>query len=181
VYRNQIMISSFYYFDKNEKDIVSLLNEQSVEVCRNKISKKYIQLQTKEYDFGFAHKTPVAQIGQRKTRKKQYHLYSFVLCKWYPEYNEIGISLICSRPYSQEGKQLIECVEKKALELDCNQLSVLSIGETKLMKWYTEQGFVLMHEKHFPDGKLKAYYMRKRIELQKELIVENLDNKNEVF
>jgi hypothetical protein len=155
-------MENFEYFEKGSgNNIDKLIKEYGDDVCRNVIDKNYINLQTKNYDFGFIHKLPIAIIGQRKKNKPNDFVYSFILCKLYPQFDEIDITLVCSRPNSKDGKKLIELVCEKGRELNYKRLSLLSIGETKLVNWYKSQDFILVSEKHFPNGELKAYSMRK--------------------
>lgn len=157
---------SFEYFEKKHTNIEEkLIKEQGQDVCRQIISKHYINLQTKEYDFGFIHKINVAQIGQTRSRKttSTTRVSSFILCKLHPIFEEIDINLVCSRPNSKDGKKLIELVVQKALELKFKYLSLLSIGNSKLVAWYKSQGFEVISEKMYSDGSLKAYSMKKRL------------------
>ena len=157
---------NFEYFEKTSTNIEEkLIKEQGHDVCRQIISKHYINLQTKDYDFGFLHTTNVAQIGQTRSRKTSSttRLTSFILCKMHPEFEEIDISLICSRPNSKDGKKLIELVSQKAKEMKVKYLSLLSIGDAKLVAWYKSQGFEVISEKTYPNGELKAYSMKKRL------------------
>jgi hypothetical protein len=189
---------SFEYFEKKHTNIEEkLIKEQGQDVCRQIISKHYINLQTKDYDFGFIHKINVAQIGQTRSRKttSTTRVSSFILCKLHPNFEEIDINLVCSRPNSKDGnlfsginkfmhekdignpqccilldtksrivlKKLIELVVQKALELKFKYLSLLSIGNSKLVAWYKSQGFEVISEKMYPDGSLKAYSMKKRL------------------
>ena len=150
---------SFEYFEKSDTHIAEkLIKEQGPDVCRNIISKHYIN----KYDFGYLSKSTVAQIGQTRSRRTSQNtrVTSFVLCKFHPEFDEIDISLICARPRSMHGKELIELVKQKAISLKCKYLSLLSIGDTKLVNWYKSQGFDIISEKEFPTGGVKAYYMK---------------------
>jgi len=155
-------MENFEYFEKGSgNNIDKLIKEYGDDVCRNIIDKHYINLQTKNYDFGFIHKLPIANIGQRRNNKPNDFVYSFILCNLYPQFDEIDITLVCSRHNSKDGKKLIELVCEKGRELNYKRLSLLSIGETKLVNWYKSQDFILVSEKYFPNGELKAYSMRK--------------------
>ena len=59
-------------------NIDKLIKEYGHDVCRNIIDKHYINLQTKNYDFGFIHKLPIAIIGQRRKNKPNDFVYSFI-------------------------------------------------------------------------------------------------------
>lgn len=159
------MESQFEYFEKTTTNIIDkLIKEQGPDVCRNIIDTNYIDLETKDYDFGFIHKTPIAQLGQKRyTRTTPQFVYSFILCKLYPEISEIDITLICSRPNTKDGKILIELVCERARTLGYQRLSLLSIGEKKVLNWYKSQDFFLVNQKPFPNGEIKAYSMRKMI------------------
>jgi hypothetical protein len=152
---------NFEYFEKKTSIVDKLIKEQGEDVCRQIIDKNFINLQKKSYDFGFIHKNYIAQIGQKKINKTPEYLYSFILCNLYPDFEEIDITLICSRPNTKDGKQLLELVFQKGRELKYKYLSLLSIGEIKLVNWYKTQGFVVISEKPLPNGEIKAYYMRK--------------------
>ena len=154
-----------YFEKKNMKIEEKLIKEQGQDLCKNIISKNYIHLQSKDYDFGFINKINVAQIGQTRSKSANstIRVSSFILCKLHPNFEEIDISIICSRPNSKNGKTLIELVTKKAMEMKYKYLSLLSIGDVKLVNWYKSQGFEIISEKVYPDGDLKAYSMKKHI------------------
>lgn len=123
------------------------------------IGKKYIHMEfefferdspnivDKEYDFGFKNRD------------------SMVLCKLLPDSlcKNIGITLVCSRPTSKDGKQLLELVASKAKDMQYQCLTLFVVGNTRLLRWYESQGFVMEMSK--PINALRgcdsAYYMRK--------------------
>lgn len=157
---------NFEYFEKTSTNIEEkLIKEQGHDVCRQIISKHYINLQTKDYDFGFLHTTNVAQIGQTRSRKTSSttRLTSFILCKMHPEFEEIDISLICSRPNSKDGKKLIEFVSQKAKEMKVKYLSLLFVGDVKFVAWYIMRGFVVLSAKKCSNGEFNVYSMKKRL------------------
>jgi hypothetical protein len=52
----------------------------------------------------------------------------------------------------------------KALEMKYKYISLLSIGETKLVNWYKKQGFEIVSSKYLPSGAItNDYFMRKNI------------------
>jgi hypothetical protein len=157
---------NFEFFDKtNIKAIENLIREQGDEVCNNKIGRDYIKNKLKNCDFGFIRKSIKAKIGQIQTRKNKQHLHSFVLCKLLPNpyLNKIDITLVCSRINSKDGKQLLELVEKYAQTINYNCLSLIAIGNTRLVNWYKSQGYLLETDKDIMDSNLKSYYMAKYI------------------
>ena len=155
---------NYEYFEKETTNISEkLIKEQGPDICRKMIDSHYINIQVKDYTFGFLHKVPIAQIGQKSHRSPTYNISSFVLCKLHPEIEHVDISLICSRPNAKDGKKLIELATQKSIELDYKYLSLLSIGEPKLVNWYKSQGFIVVSEKMYPNGELKAYSMIKQI------------------
>ena len=156
---------NFEYFERKDMAIAEkLIQEQGEDICRHIISKHYISLHSRDYDFGILYKTPMAQTG-RMTRKRtsQQYVYSFILCKVHEELGDVDITLICSRPNSRDGKVLMGLVEDISRSKKYKTMSLLSIGDAKVMNWYRSQGFVLKSEKHYPDGNLKAYSMYKVI------------------
>jgi hypothetical protein len=155
--------ANFEYFERKDAAIAEkLIQDQGEDICRHIISKHYISIHSRDYDFGIIHKTPMAQIG-RMTRKRtsQQYAYSFVLCKVHAELRDVDITLICSRPNSRDGKVLMRLVEDISRLKECKTMSLLSIGDTKVLNWYRQQGFILKSEKHYTDGNLKAYSMYK--------------------
>jgi len=157
--------ANFEYFERKTTDIAEkLIQQQGPEVCRKIINENYINIQTKEYDFGFIHKTRIAQIGRTRSRTtRTEHVYSFILCKIQSVLNSLDISLICSRETAKDGKKLVELAYQKAKELNIRYLSLLSINNDKVLKWYKAQGFILTSETRNVDGTIKAYYMVKPI------------------
>jgi hypothetical protein len=148
---------NFEYFERKDAAIAEkLIQEQGEDICRHIISKHYISLHSREYDFGIMHK-------MTRKRTSQQYAYSFVLCKVHADLGDVDITLICSRPNSRDGKILMRLVEDISRLKECKTMSLLSIGDTKVLNWYRHQGFILKSEKHYPDGNLKAYSMYKVI------------------
>jgi N-acetylglutamate synthase-like GNAT family acetyltransferase len=159
--------NEYEYFEKSSFSTINekLIKEQGVDICRSVISANYILTQNATYDFGFIRKTPIAQIGQSKKRKKTQYVASVVLCKVFPEFKQVDITLLCSRPNVRDGKRLMKMVEQKASSTGYEYLSVLSIGDERVMNFYKTIGFKLISEHLFPTGEIKAYSMRKTINL----------------
>lgn len=157
---------NFEFFEKsNINAIENLIREQGDDVCQNKITSNYMKKKLKDCDFGFIRKSIKAQIGKMKTRKNEQYVYSFVLCKLLPNshLNKIDITLVCSRTNSKDGKQLLELVEKYALSINYTCLSLIAIGNTRLLNWYISQGYVIEGDKDIIDSNSKAYSMSKYI------------------
>ena len=157
---------NYEYFEKGSFDISEqLIKEQGSEVCRNIIDKYYINVKSKDYDFGFIYKTPVAQIGQaRSKRNLKYNISSFILCKLNPKFEDIEISLVCSKPNKKQGKMLIDLVIMKALEMKYKYISLLTIRDIIFVNWYKKQGFQVITPKILHSGAVPThYYMRKNI------------------
>ena len=125
---------NFEYFERKDMSIAEkLIQEQGEDICRHIISKHYISLHSRDYDFGIMHKTPMAQTG-RMTRKRtsQQYVYSFILCKVHEELGDVDITLICSRPNSRDGKVLMGLVEDISRSKQYKTMSLLSIGDAKV-------------------------------------------------
>jgi len=123
-----------------------------------------IKRKLNEYDFGFIYKPIKTKTHQMQTRQDK-NFYSFVLCKLLPNpyLNKIDITLVCSRINSKDGKQLLELVEKYAKTINYDCLSLIAVGNTRLLNWYKSQGYVLETDKDVVDSSLKIYYMVKYI------------------
>jgi hypothetical protein len=155
---------NFEYFERQTPNIMEkLIREQGDEICQEKIGIDYIKDRLKDYDFGFIRSSVKAQMGKRKTRQTEHHAYSFVLCKLLPNplFTNIDITLVCSRANSKDGKLLLELVEKHAHKIKYDCLSLIAVGDTRLLNWYKSQGFVLETDKPIINSNCKAYYMRK--------------------
>ena len=125
------------------------------------IGKKYIHMEfefferdspnivDKEYDFGF-------KINE-----------SMVLCKLLPNslFKNIGIRLVipATSHIGTYEEQLLELVASKAKDMQYQCLTLFVVGNTRLLRWYESQGFVMEMSK--PINALRgcdyAYYMRK--------------------
>jgi hypothetical protein len=182
---------NFEYFEKGNGSVFErLIKEQGSEVCQNMLHENYISAQSKKYSFGFVHTMPVAQIGQ-KTRSKTANrrgpfeggsnatalgredvggsnattriVSSFILCNLFPEFEQVEISLVCSRENAKHGKILMDLVYEKAKELKYKYLFLLSLSEEKIINWYKRQGFKILSEKFHENGEIKAYAMMKHV------------------
>jgi hypothetical protein len=139
----------YEYFDKKDADIESkLVRHYGDDIFRQISLKYYIHLQTHDYDFGF-----MSAEGEP----------SFILCKLHRDFEEMNICLVCSRPNSKDGEELLGMASQKATEMNVKYLSLLFIGDAKFVAWYTTLGFVVVSAKEYPNGELKAYSMKKRL------------------
>ena len=131
----------FEYFERNTPNTIEKLIKNQGD--------DYIKDRLKDYTFGFA------KIGQ--------HSISFVLCRFVddPYIKEIDIRLVCSRPTSKDGIQLMELVESKAREMQFQKLSLIAVGNARLLHWYQALGFEAIDYKPIPDSSFKGYSMRK--------------------
>ena len=133
---------NYEYFEDNDdtyKDIIDNYYNKTIPIT---------------YDFGFIHKPITNNIETT----------SFILCKLKPEFEDIEISLVCSKPNKKQGKILINLVILKALEMKYKYISLLSIREMKLVNWYKKQGFQNITPKYLSNGNVPThYYMRKNI------------------
>lgn len=153
---------NFEYFEQNNDAIKKLIKNQGDIVCQEKIGVDYIKDRMKDFDFGFIRKMRESQIGKMQTKKKEI-MNSFILCKIIPDpfIKEIDITLVCSRNNSKDGKELIKLLEMKAKTIKCQRISLIAIGNTRLLNWYISQDFILITEKPIIDSNQKAYSMRK--------------------
>jgi hypothetical protein len=148
---------NFEYFEKNTK-IDKLIREQGLTICQNRINTEYIKTTTEHYLFGFIHKSPIAQIGQKRKKSNQEYVYSFILCDIKDDF--IIIHLICSRPNIRDGKKLIELARIQTNNLGYKKIALHSILDDKLVRWYKSQGFEIISEINFPNtDELKCYFM----------------------
>lgn len=157
---------NFDFFERNTPNIMEkIIIEQGDDVCQNQIGTDYIKNVLKQYEFGFIRISPRASIGKRQTRQTPQHMYGFVLCKSIanPFLKTIDVTLVCSRKNSKDGKQLLELVEKRAKENGYQCLSLIAVGNTRLMKWYVSQGYFVETEKPIMDSEFTAYSMKKYI------------------
>lgn len=155
--------TNFHYFERGDKQTEDLIKEQGFEVCQDIITNDYIRKQLQNYNYGFAHKSPIASIGQKKTKKNNYRLYSYVLYNYEELYNTISIELLCSRKSLGDGKKLLELITAKAIELQCNSITLYSISDEKTVIFYINNGFSILKERTvFTDtNEIKLYHMVK--------------------
>ena len=157
------LTKNFIFFDQTNNEIKKLIKDQGDVVCQEKIGIDYINDRLKDFDFGFIRKLTQAQIGKIQEKKINEIIHSFVICKQLvnPLFKKIDIRLVCSRINSKNGKQLLELVENKAKEMKYQCLSLIAVGDKKLLNWYLSQGFTVETDKPIIDSKFKAYYMIK--------------------
>lgn len=141
----------YEYFEKKNTDIESkLIHNYGHTVCKQISHKYYIHLQTHDYDFGFI---PCAPLGEP----------CFMLCKIHPTFEEMNICMVCSRPNSKDGEELLRMASQKAKEMNVKYLSLLFVGDAKFVAWYTTRGFVVLSAKKCSNGKFNVYSMMKRL------------------
>lgn len=149
------------YFTIQQTEIIKHLRKQGQDICRQKISKKWLYASLDDFQFGFVHATPKAQVGRMKRGGSSLYIASFVLCKKMTDQN-VDIKLICSRPNAREGSTLIQNAEEYAREQGFKIMSLFSLPDYKLVEWYKKQGFQIKSESRDPKNyELKTYYMEK--------------------
>jgi hypothetical protein len=161
-----IIPKNFEYFERaTPNEMEKLIKQQGDDVCHNIIGSDYIKNNLKTYDYGFIRISPKATIGRMRTRQNTHQLNSFILCRLIPDplIKIIDIILVCSRPNSKDGKQLLELAEIKAKELGYQRLSLIAVGNKQLMTWYVSQGYVVESDKHILETNTYVYSMKKNI------------------
>jgi hypothetical protein len=149
--------NQFEYFEKTTTNIVNrIIDDQGADVCRHIIETNYIDLETKDYDYGFICK-------KHESQSTPQYVYDFILCKMFPIFDEVSISLVCSRTNTKFGKTLVSLACEKAKAMGYTQVSLLIIGDTKLLNWYKSQDFIRIGRKPLPNSKLQAYSMKKML------------------
>jgi hypothetical protein len=157
---------NFEFFERTTPNTIEkLIREQGDDVCHNVIGKDYIKSTLQQYDFGFCRTTTKARIGQMQTRRQEKHLHSYVLCRKVPGsyVNKITVVLVCSRPTSKDGKLLLELVEKHAKEIAFPCLSLIAVGNARLVNWYKSEGYSVEDDKPIQDSSSRAYLMVKYV------------------
>jgi hypothetical protein len=141
---------NFEYFERQDASpIENLIREYRHDICQAKVGPEYIEKTLNQYDFGFA-----------RHNKKQ--VTSFVLCRLLPSplFKNVDVVLVCSRT---DGKHLLELVESHAKILNYQSLSLIAIGNRRLLNWYTSQGYIWETEKPILNSDSNAYYVKKYI------------------
>ena len=137
-------MNNFYHFTKGDKYIDDLI-AQSFEICRSKISKRYIKYIIENFEFGWMHVSPIAQVGQKRKRKTENRIYSFILCRTLENPNgniSLYVDLVCNREgNSPEGKQLLQNVENFARN-NANINAIYLNGIVDLVKYYEKLGYI---------------------------------------
>ena len=142
---------NYQYFEPNDntyKDIIDNYYNKSISIT---------------YDFGFIHK-PIADNIDNPT---------FILCKSNPEFEDIEISLVCSKSNKKQGKILIDLVITKALEMKYKYISLLTNRDIIFVNWYKKQGFQNITPKCLPNGNKPTYYF-----MRKNILLDNTPLKN---
>ena len=75
-------------------------------------------------------------------RQEDYTVYSFILCAIIDENTAIDVKLICSNKKG-DGKKLLHHLDTYLnMEMkQVNEIVLEALNETKLIRWYTENGF----------------------------------------
>lgn len=130
--------------------IRELIKDQGVDVCRDKINKRWIVKAVTEAEFGFVRFVQKAQIGRRSLKRAadKYLLHGFVLCRAevMPKEDDVPetivIDLVCARPMSQTGRVLLECAEQTAKERGYKYAKLYCIPVPRLKAYYESIEYV---------------------------------------
>jgi len=143
---------NYEYFErKTQNTIEKLLIEHGDDICRNIIGIDYLRDQLTRYDFGFI-------------RRTQNTIYSFVLCKLNTEFSDVDILLVCPRPKTNDRTVMLGLVHEKARQIDVASMSLIAVGNTRLLNWYKNHGFYMQsYTQEKDEPQVKMYYMRKKV------------------
>ena len=154
------------YFDNNTDNINIIKNYikyQGYDICKSQIGKEYITEILNNMTFGFIYYNKITEYGRFKRKKKEYYVYSFILCSYNNDFpDDLEIKLICSR--NKDGSELIKIVEEKAKDMNIKRLNLFSLPQEKLKNWYIKQGFNIKNKVFYYNEKgLKGFEMYKKI------------------
>ena len=160
---------NFEYFERNTPNTIEkLLIEHGDDVCSNMIGIDYLRDQLTRYDFGFI-------------RRTQNTIYSFVLCKLNTEFSDIGILLVCPRPkpndrtviflrdateYAEVSSTnvsdipfMLGLVHEKARQIDVASMSLIAVGNIRILNWYKNHGFYMQSYAQEKDKQRSRYIL----------------------
>ena len=146
----------FFPDDDNIKFYTSLIKSQGLNVCRQQISRIWIDTSIADCSFG------IANYSTRAQKRTKRILHGFILCRIDIKDPEIlWIDMVCASETSKLGLLLMQEAEKNAIKNKViRRLALFSLAEKKLVNWYTKQGFV-NNSVRFMDTVTKAYLMMK--------------------
>jgi predicted N-acetyltransferase YhbS len=134
-----------------------LINEQCEEVCQNQTTAHTILSNIEGFTFGFLH------ISKKSTASDRQSLNGFAFCTYTKRDNHIMIDIVCSRAHKKLGKKLMDAVEEEAIEMGVSSISLMSLAEAKLKRWYESLGFKVrkaISSPYMPE-EVKVYLMVK--------------------
>lgn len=156
------------YFTPNTENIKVLkgiMKKQGVSVCRDIISHRWVDKSLSQMSYGYAFICQKAQIGRRslKSISDRYLLKGFIVCSIMERLPHIvNIDLVCSRPTTRLGKQLVELAEEHARDLPTvREIHLRSLPKQRLKEWYESLGYVATEDYDIQTFELKSYIMIK--------------------
>ena len=158
------MATNEFFFPDTEtvRMYVDMIHNQGMEVCRNKIDKKWLDGSLYKFSFGIAIYTNKAQIGQSRKKKSDKQLKGFILCRTDNDSpNTIWIDLVCARETSRVGTKLMQQAEEYVRNnKEIRVMMLYTLPEEQLKQWYRRHGFGVSNVDIW-DGKTKAFLMTK--------------------
>ncbi|KAJ3045752.1 hypothetical protein HDV00_007878 [Rhizophlyctis rosea] len=159
-------VTFFRPSSSNSKSIRKLLRQQGAAACRDEVEQKTLVEALHTFDFGFLRSSPTAQIGAARRSGDGQYLYSFLLGRY--EESEgprsVYIQLLCSRDTRTKwGPILLAAAEAHAIEFGAKRIRLSAIGETRLPRWYEEQGYNHENTILLTKGLPKVYEMAKKL------------------
>jgi hypothetical protein len=156
------------YFTSTSDDISNLkllIKTQGEITCQNNISIQTIKAEINNFDFGYLSYTIKAKSGSRSPRNfaDKHILNGFILCSFLDE-EEAMIDLVCSRKDSKIGKKLMEATEDFLREVGISKITLYSLPEEKLKRWYESIGYTHVKDININGEKVvKVHIMRKKL------------------
>jgi ribosomal protein S18 acetylase RimI-like enzyme len=161
---------SFEFVEKDTtryEDIKTLIKEKCECTCRKAMSKTTVieELEGSEFVIISLTEIPTSPLITDKIYPvnliDKYILNGFIVCGIKGSNNDIlHIKLLCCLKALNLGSKLINKVVKYAIEKGYKKISLNSLYEDRLIKWYIKQGFKLTTRKIYNiEGKIKESEM----------------------
>lgn len=165
--RIEYQLEFFTPTTENIKTLRGVLKKQGVSVCRDIISPRWIDRSLTQMSYGYAFVCQKAQIGRRslKSASDKYLLKGFIVCSIMERLPHIvNIDLVCSRPDTRLGKDLLELAEEHAHTIPfVREIQLRSLPKQRLKAWYEKMGYVAVEDYDITTFELKSYIMIKTI------------------
>lgn len=171
------LLNKPYFFDKNDKFVKLLIKEQGFNCCREELPREHILWCLQNFSYGYAIIGKIISGKSSRGKSSSYLLKAYILFLANPISNIIEGRVLCSKECYRQynyGVTLLDCVKQYGENSGFVRFDIQALPFEKLLKFYTNYGFIRGNNIHDRKGQIKVIEMSMQlIEIEQKYNLKN--------